>query len=218
MNIVVVSEGKAEKHIFKSWIPLINPVIQFVDRIRDINQNNFTIIASFGYPSYFQDIDQIIEDINSHGGINRFIISVDSENMTFSDKYDEISNYVAGKTCSAQIHIVIQHFCIETWALGNCKVCPIAPSDPVLVTFKNFFNVRDSDPELLPAYPPLQLNRAQFSEKYLDTILKCRNPHLKYAKGKPSVIATSRYFEQIKHRHIHTHHISSFGTFLSAFK
>ena len=127
MNIAVVTEGKGDKYLYKSWIPYVNPSITYVNRIEDITNNNFSIVESFGNPYYFRSIDRTIDDVNDHGNIDRLVISVDSEEMSLQDKQSEISRYLANKSCSASIFVIVQHFCIETWALGNKRACPANP-------------------------------------------------------------------------------------------
>ena len=81
MNIAVVTEGRGDKYLYRSWIPYVNPNIAYVNFIEDITNNNFSIVESFGYPYYFRTIDQAIDDVNDHGNIDRLVISVDSEEL-----------------------------------------------------------------------------------------------------------------------------------------
>lgn len=215
MNIVVITEGKGERYLYKSWIPLVDSNLTFVDFIRDISTNNFAIVSVFGYGGYRKRIPEIIEDINSHGNIDRLVISADSEDNTYQEKLDEISEYINGKPCIAKIFIVIQHFCIETWALGNRKVCPVNTSHQPLRTYKKVFDVRSRDPELLPAYATF--NRAHFALAYLRALLNFRYRNIGYNKAKPKALCHRTYFHQICLRYQTTNHIPSFGAFLKAF-
>lgn len=217
MNIAVVTEGRGDKYLYKSWIPYVNPNISYVSFIENITNNNFSIVHSFGNPYYFRTIDQAIEDVNDHGNIDRLVISVDSEELSLQNKQSEIRRYLVNKSCSASIFVIIQHFCIETWALGNKRACPVNPNHQSLLTFKNFFDVRVLDPELLPSYPPRKLNRAQFAEVYLRSMLQARSTHLSYNKSRPKPLRHSTYFKQICLRYQTTNHIASFDSFLSAF-
>ncbi len=217
MNIAVLTEGKSEKYIFKSWIPLVNPLTTFVDSIDDVRNDNFVVVSGFGYPSYLKLIHEVMEDVDRHGNIDRLVICVDSEDMSLADKQSEIVNHVRVKPCSVAVRVVVQHFCIETWALGNVKICLINPSLEPLKTYKAFFDVRISDPELLPAYVLSQLNRAQFAAKYLGALLQAGKPPRTYRKGNPKPLSHPTYFQQVRLRHQTTNHIGSFGNFLSAF-
>lgn len=217
MNIYVVVEGKTEKIVYKSWIPLVNPKLECAERISDVNSNNFYLVSGLGYPYYFDVIDGAISDINNSGLFDRLVISVDSEDMTCEEKYSEILEYSRGKQCVTEIRIVIQHFCFECWALGNRRVVRRHPTSRRLRTYKQFFNVRVQDPELLPACPDEELNRAQFAERYLRAALNERNRSITYSKGAPKYICYHKYFAQVNLRLDDTGHITSFSSFLDAF-
>lgn len=217
MNVYVVVEGKSEKSIYKSWIPLVNPNLVSVDLISDVVRDNFYVISGMGYPGYFDVIDDAISDVNALRVFDRLVISVDSHDMTRDEKYREIHQYVQGKRCLAEIKIIIQHFCFETWALGNRRVVRRNPTSRRLRQYKAFFNVRAHDPELLPAYPLEDLNRSQFAVRYLRAALNERHKSITYSKGTPKFVSYYRYFDQVKLRFEQTSHISSFELFLGAF-
>ncbi len=216
MNIYVVTEGVGETKVYRYWIRLVNPSLEYVDHIEHISQNNYSIISGCGYPLYLQEvIENAIQDVNNHNNINRLVIAVDSEDMTLSDKYNEISNYISGFHCIAEYRIIIQHFCLETWALGNQKIIRDHPQNETLIKYKQFFNVKYRDPEDLPPYN--DLNRAQFALKYLKKALNDKYRNLGYIKGNPKVLLNDKYFSRVKERNTKQKHIQSFNAFLSAF-
>jgi hypothetical protein len=218
MNIYVVVEGRAEKKIYKSWIPLVNPNLSFVDHISSVSNNNFIIVTGGGYPQYFSVIDSAISDVNDTNLFGRLVISIDSEDMTHEEKRSEVLNHLAEHECSTEVKVVIQHFCFETWALGNRRLVRKEPRTPDLRMYKRLFNVRANDPELLPAHPEKSLNRSQFAFKYLRAALFDRYKNLSYSKGSPEIVGHHKYFEQVRTRLQETQHIRSFETFLSAFQ
>ena len=217
MNITVLTEGKGDKKLYNAWIPFINPNLNHVAYIDDIFTNDYHVRSSYGFPYYLDDIDTIINDVNSHGNIDRLVLGLDSEEETLQQRKNRIESHIRYKPCSATIFIVIQHFCIETWALGNRKACSLNPSYAPLVTYKNYFDVRSSDPELLPDYPQDSWNRSQFAEVYLNAMLKSKNSHLTYIKSHPKPLCNLSYFSQIRLRYHKTNHLRSFGMFLQAF-
>ena len=218
MNIYVVVEGEVgERYVYEKWIPFVNPEMSRVATIFDIANNHFAIIAGGGYPNYFDVIAAAIEDVNSVGNIDRLVIAIDSEEMSFEGKYDEVSEFIRDKLCSSPIFIVIQHFCLETWALGNKRVGPRNPLSPIVRKYKTVFNVLERDPELLPPYLPEGLNRSQFAERYLRAMLNDRYRNLTYAKRNPTALLYKTYFTEVKKRLETTGHIASFQTFLDAF-
>jgi hypothetical protein len=218
MNIHIVVEGAiGEKKVYQHWIPLVNPSLRYVQHISEIQDNHFTIVAGGGYPYYYEVIDAAVDDVNSHGNIDRFVVAVDSEDMSFDEKYTEIETRLSGSRCTAKVQIVVQHFCLETWALGNKVIIRPNPQDLKLREYKKFYDVRRRDPELLPPYQPEELNRAQFAEKYLRRALQDKYRKLTYTKSNPDVLLHFKYFQRVKERLEQTGHIPSFGTFLTAF-
>lgn len=189
-----------------------------MNTIFDITDNHFAIIAGGGYPNYFDIIEAAIEDVNSAGNIDRLVIAIDSEDMSFEEKHREVLDFVRNKPCAAPIFIVVQHFCLETWALGNKRVGPRNPRNPALRKYKEVFNVLANHPELLPPYPPAGLNRAQFAEVYLRAMLNDKHKNLSYSKRNPRALLHKTYFTEVKKRFETTGHIASFATFLEAFR
>ena len=216
MNIYIVTEGICEKNIYISWIPLLNHTLSNVEKIQEIKNNNFIIYSGDGYPQYFEMIDCAIEDVNNLGNVDRLVICIDSEEMSYNEKYDEISEHIRSKKCIAEIKIVIQFFCFETWALGNRKIVPHKPKTEIVKEYKEYFDVSNNNPELLPGYSPENLNRAQFSEKYLRKLLNDKG-HLSYNKSNPHYVKHPNFYKEVKKRHIETKHIMSFKFFLEAF-
>jgi hypothetical protein len=219
LNIYVVVEGDVgEKQVYETWIPHVNPNLSCVDHIWEIKWDQFAVFSGHGYPQYFGVIDNAIEDINSYGNIDRFVIAIDSEEMARHEKYQEIDDHIDGKRCKADIVIVVQHFCLETWALGNRRIITKNVRNPTLRKYLQFFNVRHRDPELLPDYPVEELNRAQFAEKYLRRALNQKHKNVTYRKGRPQVLLHPSYYREVKERFEDTSHIASFGSFLDAFR
>jgi hypothetical protein len=144
------------------------------------------------------------------------VVAIDSEDKSFQEKYDEIYGLVNGKLNSASLKIIIQHFCIETWALGNRVACRKNTQDKILLEYRHVFDVRANDPEFLPAYK--DMNRAQFAYSYLRRIMQDWYPGALYTKAKPEALLDEHYFSQIKNRFKTTSHISSFKAFLDAFE
>jgi len=216
MNIYIVTEGICEKKVYINWIPLINTKLVYVEKLPEIKNNNFIIYSGQGYPQYYDLIDGAIEDINNSGNIDRLVICIDSEELSYNEKYEEISEYIKDKKCIAEIKIIIQFFCFETWALGNKKIGPHKPKTIIVKKYKEYFNVLDDDPELLPGYPPEKLNRSQFSNAYLRKLINEKG-HFSYNKGNPNYVKHPNFYKEVKKRHIETKHIMSFKFFLEAF-
>lgn len=218
MNIYVVVEGNStEPAVYRKWIPLINSQLVEVKYLDQVTQNNFIIISGNGFPFIKRVISNAIEDIKQNSKFDRLVVSVDSEQFTFQQRFNEIDQYIRSCTPTCQYRIIVQHFCFEAWALGNKKFGPKKPKDSTLKSYARIHNVYTNDPELLPNLPSLQLNRAQFAEKYLKLLIRDKGTHLTYAKNKPDVIAHNSYLFQLEERLKNTSHIQSFQTFIDAF-
>jgi hypothetical protein len=217
MNIYIIVEGRTEKPVYRCWIPLVNPNLSYVNHIKDMVDNNFSIISGKGYPNYLSVIEDAIADVNDSGNIGKLIISVDSEDDTKEDKLDEIQYFISDKPCVSEVVIIIQHFCIETWALGNRRIIKRNPQHVDLLRYRQVFNVLNQDPELLPPLLESGMNRAQFAYKYLRVALKDRFSHITYTKSRPKPLMHQRYFREVRERYENTGDISSFSDFLNAF-
>lgn len=217
MNCYVVTEGQAEATVYKDWIPFINPSLSQIAHVDMAEGNNFYILSAYGYPYIFQIIEDAIRDVNQYPSFDRLVITVDSEDRTKEETLKEIQDFLSGKPCSAEIRIVVQYFCFETWGLGNRKIIRGNPGLPRLRKYKKIFDARFLDPELLPPNTDEGLNRAQFAGKYLRAALNDKYRNLTYTKDNPAALAHPKYFAQIKNRLEDTNHIASFSDLLDAF-
>ncbi|MCJ7553877.1 MAG: DUF4276 family protein [Ignavibacteriaceae bacterium] len=220
MNVYVVVEGeKAARKIYKTWIPIVNPELQYIDYLNQLEQNNFFILAGFGQSQFLTNqIEHAIKDVNNLP-FDRLVLAIDSEDKSFQDKLTELTERVEGIGCNVQVMYVIQHFCFETWLLGNKQIFRRKTNDDELQKFRALFDVRNNDPELLPANDERTWNRSQFALQYLRAGLRDVHPasRVSYTKRNPGVIATEGYFSQVKKRHLDDQHILSFKGILEAF-
>ena len=217
MNLYVVVEGQTEKAVYPHWIPCINPALQYVEHPSLVHANHFCIVSGMGYPMYWDVLDDAIEDINTFRVFDRLIACLDSHDMALEEKVAEIQDHLAGRACSAEIAIVIQHFCFEAWALGNRVLIKRHPTSQRLRDFKAIHDVRNYDPELLPRHPTYDWPRSQFAQAYLKAAINERGRNLTYSKGRPHYIGYPNYLTQLAVRNRETGHISSFSKFLTSF-
>lgn len=218
MNVYLVVEGnRTEVAVYPEWIRLLNPSLTQIRYIEDFAENNFLVVSGGGVPHYFDTIRNGAEDVKANRTIDRLVVAVDSEEMTYQEKYDEIDAVLSPVAAGIDYMIVIQHFCIETWALANSLLLSTRNiRDDTLRSYRRFFDVSVQDPELLPAYAPEGLSRVAFAYKYLRTAIRHKYRG-SYTKGDPAVIADPRYFSRVRQRHLDNAHIPSFSHFLSAF-
>lgn len=225
----VLVEGEVgEKKVYREWIPLVNPNLNFAETLDDVKENNYFIIHGGGYPAYLETIENAINDIiqikdeNDKRIFDRLVIAADSEELSFEEKESEIKSHIENilkaKRIKIDYRIIIQHFCLETWCLGNRRIVGNNIQDKTLKSYIKHHDVSKNDPEDLLSPPELGITRAQFSEKYLRSLLQSKYKNLTYTKSKPSALLHEKYFEQLKSRLEDTSHIASFREFLKAFE
>jgi len=218
VNYYIVVEGSVEKEVYINWIPLMNPSLRHIDSLGEVTEDTFIIFNGGGYPSILGMIDDAIADLTISEKDYTLVIVIDSEEMTRQEKFDEIDIYIKNKAVGLKIDykIVVQHFCFETWALGNRKIVTSKPSNPDLVEYLKHFHVRKNDPELLTSISAKHGNRAQFSERYLRKLLQQKYRQT-YTKRNPAGVTHPSYFTELKKRLQDTGHIDSFNELLATF-
>ncbi|MBU0511592.1 MAG: hypothetical protein KJ638_07810 [Chloroflexi bacterium] len=220
MNIYVLVEGeRASKRIYKNWISYVNSDLIPIDYLSDFSENNFYILAGYGQPYFFERIDKAVVDANNIDAVDRLVIAVDSEDQEYHEKFAEISNRVDKIGCKVEVRIVIQHFCIETWLLGNKTNFRKKPCDEELLSFSELFDIRNNDPELLPPHNNNSWNRAQFAYHFFKAgIRDVYSGRQSYTKRNPGFSVGIGFFNQVKSRCVDEGHIKSFDAFMTAFQ
>lgn len=213
----LVVEGHGEKRVYEHWVPLVNPMLRVVTSLGEVQHNSLFIVSGGGYPSYLEVIEDGVEDVAGNDQLDRLVIAIDSEEMSCEEKRQEIDQVVAALGRDLDYRIIVQHFCLETWALGNRAIVPRHPRDSRLREYRAYFDVLQEDPELLPGYPIEELSRSQFAALYLRKMLNEKYKNLTYRKADPKPLLHDRYYERVKRRLAETGHIGSFEGFLSAF-
>ncbi len=219
MNIYVIVEGeKATKKIYKTWIPCINKSLSHVDYIHNIQKHNFFILAGYGQPEMMARIEKAVGDVNKITQFDRLVIAIDSEDVEPREKKIEVSARVDRIGSRVEVKYVIQHFCLETWLLGNKATFRKKTRDPELIKYMALFDVRTNDPALLPNDTKQSWNRSQFAFQYLRAgIRDIYDGRKSYTKRNPGPAATVNYFDLVKKRCLDEKHILSFHGFLDAF-
>lgn len=229
MNLLFLVEGeKTEPKVYKAWLQHIFPSLTFVIRPEDMTTNTCRIVAGNGYPNMVSKpkqysgvsrLEALLLDIKNYCNVNHFFICVDSEDESYVSRYHEVKtkleSFIASHnvdTSKTEIHIIIQHCCIETWALGNAKIphqYTATKSSTLLAEFQAYYNVLVDDPEQMLCCPPSHAFRtkAKFHKKYLEEYLK--EFGLSYSKKNPKFIEERSYLDGLKERCESTTHLSS---------
>ncbi len=217
MNVYLIVEGDGEKKVYAHWVPLLNPSLSIVSSLDEVRLNNLVIYSGGGYPNYLNMIKAGVEDVATNEQLDRLVIAIDSEKMSYEEKQREIEEVVKAQGKSLDYKIIVQYFCLETWALGNRAIVSRRPQGTKLRKYKDYFDVKTKDPQLLPDYPEDSLTRSQFASLYLKRLLNEKYSGLTYKKGNPKYLLHYKYFREVKMRLEQTGHIGSFKDFLAAF-
>jgi uncharacterized protein YaiI (UPF0178 family) len=217
MNILFVVEGKrTEKKLYKKWIKYVHSSLEFVPTTIDLTGNNFTIISGHGFPGYYEVIKNSILDINKLKNIDYLFICIDSEELSYSEKFNELEKFIK-KECppvNSGLVLIVQNHCIETWLIGNKKINLSSAQNQELRKYRDFYNVNTLDPENLIAIDNRTI--AQFTFDYL--VLMLREKGLSYSKSNVSEVNNKSYFNQLVKRFEQHNHIKSFGYLLQELK
>jgi hypothetical protein len=127
------------------------------------------------------------------------VVCLDADEVTVKERKDEIKRLFRRNTpaLKAQLVIIVQNRCFETWFLGNRKVYSRNPQDETFKHYCKFYNVSEKDPELMPQFPGFG-SIAQFHADYLKRMLKEKG--LTYTKEFPGNVGESHYVEALRKR------------------
>ena len=219
MNIYLVVEGeRATIKLYKSWILFVNKNLRPIQYVQEFDHDSYYVLAGYGQPGYWARVDHAIEDVNKIKEIDRLVICVDSEEKSYEEKLAEAKEHVERIKCRGEVRYIIQHFCQETWLIGNIHMFRKKPQDKELLKYLALFDVRTNDPELLTGNKENFWNRSQFAYHYFRAGIRdtCGNREF-YNSHDPGIAAKEGFFYQVRKRHLDKQHISSFRTFLEAF-
>ena len=180
------------------------------------NWKYFTIISGGGYPGYYQVIKNSILDTNRLDNIDCLFLCIDSEELSFSEKLNQLESFIK-KECppvDSSLVLIIQNHCIETWLIGNKKINLSSAQNQALRKYRDFYNVNTLDPEGLASIDNRTIS--QFTLDYL--VLMLREKGLSYSKSNVSAVSNKRYFNQLVKRFEEHNHVKSFGYLLQELK
>lgn len=213
MNLYFLVEGFTESDFYSSFVNFYfeNKLIR-VDKPLDAVSNNYYLIGSGGYPfiytgsKYPKDSDAALKnailDVNSNPIFDYLIICLDADELSIEERKTEFSNHVdklknekiiLNPYC--QFKLIIQNRCIETWFLGNKKIVKKNPNMEPFISYVNYYNVKEDDPESMGNFNE-NFTHQDFHLQYLRVAL--REKRLKYDKTYiENTIAKRDYIEQL---------------------
>lgn len=200
MNIYFLVEGKrTEKKVYPQWLSHLLPEFTQVKQFDEAVERNYFLFSSGGYPSILDDIPNAVEEINTSGKYAYLAVCLDADEMAVQERKDEINRLFQSDSVemNAELMIVVQNRCIETWFLGNRKVYSRNPQDETFKRYSKFYNVSKNDPEAMPGFPGFK-SLAEFHYNYLRLMLKEKG--IRYTKKYPGNVGEPPYIEALQKR------------------
>ncbi|MCC7495714.1 MAG: hypothetical protein IT204_25410 [Fimbriimonadaceae bacterium] len=210
MNLYLLVEGRrTEPAVYRGWLRHRLPWLQEVGSIDQVTANNLLLLSGYGYPSILDHIAAAAADIRRYRCISHFVVSLDSDDHDPMALRDEVQAAVGVDAIGAELVVIVQVCCIETWLLGNRRMVAANPQSADLRRALQHYDVRKRDPEQMEA-PDATQTRSQYHLQYLRSVFQARGTV--YSKQKPGQAASGSYYDRLVERLHDTGHIGSFGT------
>jgi hypothetical protein len=198
MNLYFLVEGmQSERKVYPAWLSHLLPELTRVQSYDEVNEKNYYLISGEGYPSLYDFIPPSIEEINLSGKYNYFVVCLDAEENTVAQRHAEIYGFLNQEKLelkNAEIVLIVQNRCLETWLLGNRKIYSKQPQYQPLLDYTKYYNVSVDCPEKMGKY--LDFNtHAQFHGAYLRALFEAKN--ITYSKKRPGDVLKPFYLEQL---------------------
>ncbi|WP_026016839.1 hypothetical protein [Catenovulum agarivorans] len=212
MKLYFLVEGvSSEMQVYPEWIKFFIPSLNYFDSFEDFKScsSGFFLISGEGYPSILNHLENSSKDIVDIGDVNHFFIILDCDESTVEHREREVKEGIEALNLelNAEITVIIQKRCFETFLLGNNQAIPRQPNDYPLIDYFRYFNVITDDPEEMGAFST-EYTHSQFHAKY--AIQALREKRIRYSKSRCDSVATSEYVEKIEQRVNDTEHLKSF--------
>lgn len=220
MNVYFLVEGKrTERKVYPAWLGYLLPELRRVERLHDAVQNNYYLISGEGYPSLLDDhLPNAVEDVNRDDRYTHLIVCLDADELTVADRRAEVLDCMKRPASrlkhKAELIVVVQNRCIETWFLGNRKIVTRAPQSQALRKYIDFFDVSQEDPEQMGTFQGFTTH-ARFHGRYLEEIFSERG--IRYNKTRPGHVLEKPYLDELISRvQQQNRHLLTFQHFLDA--
>jgi hypothetical protein len=217
MNLYFLVEGRStEKKVYPAWLSYLLPELKQVKNFDEVTENNYYLLSAGGYPCIKdRTLPDAIADINSVGKYRYLIICLDADEVTVEEREKEIFVILEDKKLklnTAELIVIVQNRCIETWFLGNRKIFTKNPHDSPLLDYIRYYDVSENDPELMGQYKT-SFTCSQFHASYLRELFRAKN--ISYSKTNPGDVKKQFYLEQLQLRIIKSpQHLRTFRKFI----
>ncbi|MGI6030343.1 MAG: hypothetical protein ACOX7F_02430 [Eubacteriales bacterium] len=214
MNLYMLVEGRrTEVAVYPAWLQHELPFLRQVDYPFQARQNCFYVVSGFGYPNLLHHIANCVREVNRYKQYDYLVICLDSDNLEVRDRIIEIENLLDKEHLwpkRAQIRVLVQKKCIETWFLGNRALQQVEPTAQLL-PYWNAYNVFERDPERMEKPIHYRGSIGDFHCHYLIHLLEAHG--IRYSKRQPGAVCTPEYIEQLRLRTRETRHLRTLRNF-----
>lgn len=202
MNVYFLLEGKrSEPQVYSAWLSILAPGLTRVAHHDAVQSRNYFLFSAGGYPGIVsKHLGNAVRDVNAVGKYQYLVVALDADDASVDERYEEIESALnqSGLVLrNAELILVIQNRCIETWFLGNRRVVTRNPQNTDLRDYLAFYNVSQDDPELMPCYPGFT-TISQFHHAYLRAVFAEKN--LVYSKRDPGHVRDAEYVAELRRR------------------
>lgn len=201
-SIYLLVEGKStEPKLYPNWLRWLLPGYTQVDTPSDAGDHHFYLISGEGYPRLLTDtLPDAIDDVNDNPNFRYFLICLDSDELSVDERREEVQEYLAEHRLKhAEVHIIVQNRCIETWLLGNRQIYPSNPHrDEDCIRFCRHYDVAALDPEAMPLHHDFRWH-SHFHAAYLKAVFKERT-FVGYRKHQPGQSVERHYLDELLNR------------------
>jgi len=198
MNLYFLVEGThSERKLYPAWLSYLLPELQQVYNYDDVNEKNYYLISGQGYPSIYNYITSSIDEINSNGKYNYFVLCLDAEENTISELQAEIQDFLSNQNLelkNTELILIIQNRCLESWLLGNRNIYSKNPQDQPLLDYTKYYDVSVNCPEIMGKYQDFNTH-AQFHGAYLKKLFEAKKTS--YDKRNPGDAGKEFYLKQL---------------------
>lgn len=213
MNVYFLVEGQStEKKVYPKWLSYLVPHMKRVDFYDEIKENNYFIFSAGGYPTILDDIISACEEVNECGRYDYLVICVDGDDIGWEERRNELLTYIDENvdTVAAEIVVIVQNVCFETWFLGNRKVFSRNPG-PGFQDYFHHYDISSNDPEEMEKPDNCGSSKSQYHVDYLKSMLDEKN--MQYSKKLPGAVCSEHYIKELEKRVEETPHLKSLAQF-----
>lgn len=217
MNLYIIVEGRrTEKKVYPAWLSHLIPSLSPVNWAYQVEKNNYFLFNGNGFPALLHNhLKNSIDEVNELKKFNYLALILDVDESTVEERINEVNEFLEENNIelnsNAELVIIPQNRCIESWFLGNKKVFKLNPQNSDLAQYIQFYNVKANDPEKMGIYSNFNTH-SQFHAEYCTEFLRERN--IRYSKNRPNGVVDKNYLESLILRNQETEHIKSFKKFI----